>query len=424
MNDYSEILKDVKFKGFESVSWNKVFKRNAIAYQCGEKHNVIKKLIRIIGSICVDYSPRISFGRGGKDAKILFFQQTGRVSCMEQLQSVVSLCSCADVLLYNGKKKFRLVPIKTMLQLLAYIPSWWKDMRGKELSFVVKLDIVCQLIYLWIFLQKIVFLEIEQYNLFVSYYDSMPFSAYLVECFRRHRRVTASLQHGQFAAWRENVFENSGVEYRSFCSDYLLCWNRLTMQEAKKENIDDSRLVLTGIIGYVDSNQSQKEFVKPCNRVFGVVLTHPTFHDENITLIKAANILAKHIGYKYYLKLHPNYAEDTFDREVDRTYYIGNVPKGIPLKEYISKVEFSMIGSSSMFVELVFWGHDVIRYSNGGVKDKYRDVYIGKIFHEIDEIADVYTKNKDKDFSKELFDLLCSVKNVREAYRNFFAKYE
>ena len=56
-------------------------------------------------------------------------------------------------------------------------------------------------------------------------------------------------------------------------------------------------------------------------------------------------------------------------------------------------------------------------------KDKFRDINIGKIFHAPEEIVEVFNENENHDYSEELFDYVCSVKNVTESYRNFLSHF-
>lgn len=162
------------------------------------------------------------------------------------------------------------------------------------------------------------------------------------------------MQHGQFISYRENTVINCGIELRTFKSDFLLCWNNYTKREAVISGIDESRLPILGIIGYAGKEHWSK-CTKPDNDIFGVVIGHPDYIDENITLIDAANNLSRAKGLKYYLKLHPSYKDDFFKDIVDQNLYLGNVKKGIDMIDYANMVDFSIVGSSTVFTELIFF---------------------------------------------------------------------
>lgn len=420
MNDISEVLKGVKFKGFTPIEWDKVFKREAISYECGTRRNTLKLLLSVL---CTPYISRISniIFQEDKHSKILFFQSDNeRKSGVKQFMNVTKLPKHSDILTCNGKRKIN-YHIVSGFKTIPFLFYWIKTLNQTQLTLTEKLHVISLLITIYNFQRKISFIEIRKYNLFVSFYDSLLFDAYLTEIFKLNKIATATLQHGAFESWRTNEIIHSGIELRSFHSDYFLCWNKYTVKEAIKCKINPSQLIITGIIGYI--GYKYQEVKSPSNKIFGVVLGHPAFHQENIALIQAANLLAQHSQYKYYLKLHPNYKENAFNSYINN-YYIGNIKKGIPIQEYANSVEFSLIGSSSVYIELIFIKHDTIRYSDGSIYDKFRDIHIGKYFSKVDDIIDVYKKTNNNNASDELFDILCTVKDIDAAYKNFFMKFE
>lgn len=420
MMDISEIVKGVYFKGFPAIGWDKVFKREAISLECGVRKNIFYELCSILAKPFVDKIRKVEF-RTAQSPKILFFQSIDRKSCQQQFFNVAELSKHAEILTCNGNRVLSFHVFRGF-KMLGLLWSWVSCISRLAISFSQKVNMLSILLFLYNFQKHIFFLDFQKYNLFVSFYDSTLFDAYLTEVFKFYGVPTATLQHGAFSAWRENEMIHSGVELRSFHSDYFLCWNRFTFDEAIKSGIPESDIAIVGIIGYV--GERWRKCLVPRNKIFGVVLGHPSFHEENLALIRAANILAKSIGYKYYLKLHPNYAEDAFSAYVDKRFYLGNKPKGISMLEYADSVEFSIVGSSSVFIELVYIQHDVIRYSDNSVHDKFRDIHSGKLFSKVEDIVDVYLKNAGKDYSKELFEVLCTVQDVDGAYKNFFAKFE
>ena len=302
------------------------------------------------------------------------------------------------------------------------MPFWLLSFRKRDIPFVQKLIILNRLAYLYQvfgYIKKNI--EIHNYSLFVSYYDSLTEDSFWEELFRLEKIKTASLQHGQFISYRENTEINCGIELRTFKSDFLLCWNKYTKREAVISGIEESKLPILGIIGYA-SKEHWNRCIKPNNNIFGVVIGHPDYIDENIVLINAANSLSRAKGLKYYLKLHPNYKEDFFKDIVAQSYYLGNIKKGINMMDYANMVDFSIVGASSVLTELVFLGHEVIRYSNQSIRDKYRDIKAGLTFSEPEKIVDAYNiGNFEVD---SLFDDLCSIREVRAAYQRFFSTFD
>lgn len=212
--------------------------------------------------------------------------------------------------------------------------------------------------------------------------------------FKKNGVKTATIQHGQFNAWREATYANCGLEFIASPSDYQLCWNKYAQDEAIKCGWDKKRLPVVGIMSNI--GRGKERCVNPNNKTFGVVICHPDWENENYEMIKAANILSKAIGYKYYLKLHPNYKEDFFDHIVNKNYYIGNIEKGIDTLAYTNMVEFSIVGSTSFFAEMVYFYHDTIRYSSHLPSDKYQPIKVGSVFSNADDIVSAYSSLNDK----------------------------
>ena len=142
---------------------------------------------------------------------------------------------------------------------------------------------------------------------------------------------------------------------------------------------------------------------------------------KNRIMIKAANILAERYDLKYYLKLHPNYKEDYFRNTVNE-HYIGNTKKGIDTLEYTNMVEFTIVGSTSFFVEMVYCYHDILRYSSQLPSDKYRDIYIGSTFNNAQDVVESYER-LNVECKSRLFEYLCGSTNTRECYNIFFSKF-
>jgi hypothetical protein len=300
-------------------------------------------------------------------------------------------------------------------------PIWFFQMLGRPLSFVEKLQVIRDLeesYLVYRFIKKNI--EINRYNLLVCFYDSLLHESMLNLLFKKEGKTTATLQHGQFNAWREDTEVNCGLELISSHSDYILCWNKFVQEEAIKCGRIIDELPILGIIGNIGIENTLWE--KPNNKLFGVVISHPSWESENMEMIKAANLLSNMTGMKYYLKLHPNYQENYFDSIVDKKYYIGNIKKGIGIIEYVNMVDFSIVGSSSIFVEMVYTKHDILRYSSQKPSDKYKDVSYGSVFYKAEEVLDCYKKlnTKDKD---DLFVFLCETNNVKQKYKEFFMRY-
>ena len=407
-------LANVRFKGFHhGLPWSNILMWSQVSIEANAKP--IRWLwLRPFVHRAIHIKRKKS-----TDSQFFGLISAERKSCVREFDDFCNLDRFDRLYVTHGRLSLDI--IHGLILFFAYIPAWCRVLRKSKISARLKREILYELIELWYFQKKAEPVCFERYRLFVSFYDARPLDAFMRELFRLHHVPTVTLQHGQFVAWRENVLENSGIEFRCFKSDYFLAWNKMTIDEAVKQGVSSEKMTLCGIISFIGAKTDN--WIFPNNCKFGVVIGHPMYAKENLELIRSANLLAKERNLKFYLKLHPNYAENFFDNVVDSAYYLGNIPKGIPMVDYANGVDFSLVGSSSVFAELVFLRHDVIRYSNYDIKDKFRDVKIGKIYHTVEEIVAVYDRHKGCNYAEELFDYVCSVKEVSTAYRNFLARF-
>ncbi len=405
----------MKFKGLPDVNWESVLGRTIVESQCrGKDHPLWKRIFS-----CFIYQEQEYQIVSDANSSILCFQSFyERKSFNEQLDNFAKL-SNADII--KGCKPSR-NRFCGFLFLVNRIIPWYVELRKFKQPVWLTLWLLKDLIYLNNVYNYFNNIDISRYKLLVTFCDSILDEAYVTELFKAHNIKTASLQHGQYTAFRENDFINSGVEIRTLKSDYLLAWNEMTVEECKRQGNVKSQIVICGILGYI--GKGYVSCVNPNNKVFGVVINHPFFEKDNITLIKSANLLAKSIGYKYYLKLHPNYSEDHFSNIVDNDFYLSNIQKGIPIIEYANKCKFSLASSSSVFCELVYVRHRVLRYSTHKLDDKFKDVPYGLTFSCIDDVVTSYNKGfKDEDIDM-LFSYLCGTEEVTREYKNFLTSFE
>ena len=299
-------------------------------------------------------------------------------------------------------------------------PIWFFQMCGRSLTLIEKCQILKDLVESYRIQRFFTKINVSKYSLLVCYYDSIVHECMLTLIFKKAGIKTATLQHGQFNAWRENTFVNCGLEFLASPSDFQLCWNKYAKDEAMKCGWKAAQLPVVGVMSNI--GRGRERWTKPNNGIFGVVISHPSWDHENLEMIKAANILASKYGYKYFLKLHPNYREDYFGNDIKKEYCLGNTKNGIDTLMYVNMVDFTIVGSTSFFVEMVYTYHDILRYSTQLPSDKYKDIMEGSIFHKSDEIIDCYNNLNDKEKSK-LFDYLCETEDTYSLYHDFFIQY-
>lgn len=411
-------LKGVILPDFSNLCVSGLLKRSAVVYQCIHK-NTIRQIVSTIKRCFYIEKYNVHYEMV-KNSKVLFMiGDASRLSSEVNFKKVVNVCNLEhDTIIVCGKKKT--ISLKSFFaNFFYYYPRWIFPLVEHGMSFKEANHAFMTLLTIHDFMPYLQDIMSKKYNLLVTYYDSNPIEGYVTCLFNNKNVPTATLQHGQFTSWREDSVENSGIEFLSSNSKYHLCWNKYAQEEAIKSGFDREHAPILGIISNIGKGQVQCKKIH--NDVFGVVLCHPSWENENIELIRAANILAKSEHKKYYLKLHPNYVDDYFDYLVDKEYCLGCITKGIDVLEYANSVEFSIIGSTSMYVELIYFKHPVIRYSSGLPSDKYRDLKFGKSFSCANEIIDVYS-TQDYETS-ELFGYLCHSYKTDYHYSSFFNKF-
>lgn len=410
-------MKEIQLRCFAAVPWESVLNRFLL-----EKHYDKKKrkspghlLSRAVRSCFRD---TFHFRLDQQNGSILFFTSfIARKSVIDNFMKVRGLVNSDLLIKEENYSRFSFFQGLRMIPLLF---SWNRALKHLVINQSDRYSLLYEIVRLYR-LHKILESLPSSYRLVVTFYDSFLPESYVIEYFRLLSVKSAVLQHGQFTSWRADNFFDCGIEFKTFKSDYLLAWNQYTIDEAIKSGISEDKLYLAGIWSYIGSKRVTCR--KNQNGVFGVVISHPSWENENTELIKAANMISVKTGFKYYLKLHPNYAEDAFNSQVN-DHYIGNVKKGIPMIGYTNIVDFSLIGSSSVFTELVFIDHDVYRYSSGLPNDKYEPVKKGKYFTSVEELEQKFDELYKLPVSSELFDYLCSVSDVEESYKRFFKQYE
>lgn len=412
---YLDKLKNTHFIGFPDIDWSSVFVRDSILIECEEFYDGKNIFIDIVRPfVSRDYKFIFKENEG---ANILIVSEQDRKSIQKQISEISELAKM-DVAHIKEEKQLTFHPWLG-LKILCMIPFWVFSVIKARLNMVESRSCINNLIILFLFksLNKIV---LNKYHLLISYYDSLIIESYLTALFKHNNITTCTLQHAQFNSWRENKFINSGVEFRSSCSDYYIAWNQFSLDEAKKDGCNVKNYIKAGIIGYVGTEY--KECSYPNNGVFGIALAHPFFEAESLKMIEAANLLAEKRHLKYYLKLHPNYEEHYFDDKVNKTYYLGNIKKGIPMLEYANMVDFTIVGSSSVFIEMLYLRHNVIRYSTKSISDKFKDINLGSVYSKVDDVVDVYDKGFNKEEDEKLFEYLCYTKDCTKEYQRIIKK--
>lgn len=235
-------LNGISFKGFPNVRWNVIFGRLSLYFQC-EEFDRKAKLVSILDffySLLFPKTPSYNIEKKSTKGVLLLNNCCDRKTNIDRLHIISDLIQSRTIILGNRlRRRFNII---YTFNILLYMPFWLLSFRKRDIPFVQKLIILNRLAYLYQvfgYIKKNI--EIHNYSLFVSYYDSLTEDSFWEELFRLEKIKTASLQHGQFISYRENTEINCGIELRTFKSDFLLCWNKYTKREAVISGIEESK---------------------------------------------------------------------------------------------------------------------------------------------------------------------------------------
>lgn len=266
------------------------------------------------------------------------------------------------------------------------------------------------------FIKKI---DFSKYFFVVSYYDMAPDQNYLIQFCNSKNIRTMTLQHGIFARKSNiTIINDMAVEFTESPSNYYLAWNEYTKDEAMKVGIPENKIIVLGIPRYSCFEEPPTRQIEKKN-CFGVMLNGKNFGLHNKKLIDMANKIYLISGIKFYLRYHPSLKGDEYASMCEGGY-LGNLSNKDSIQDYISCVDFTIISSSSVFVDLIFLKHPVYRlivsdddtYSNVGEHS----------FSSEEELVDCITKVGNNDSNEVLFKYLCTGYNTIEKYRDFFNK--
>ena len=260
-------------------------------------------------------------------------------------------------------------------------------------------------------------IDLTKYRLVVVFCDTDTASNIIVQQAQKVGCLTATVQHGMFMAPREHptIMDETGAELLGFVSDYFLMWSEYAKEQAIKAGIPDEKIKVVGLpkfIGVISEPPIEK------NNCFGVILGWAENDEENRRLINMANVIAQRTGARYYLKYHPSYREYVYDRLTNSTFCAGKVEKDIPLSEYVKMTDFSIVGNSSMFVELSFLGQPVYHLHCDDLPDKYEDIK-SISFSTPDELSTLISES-DAVNSVNNRNYLCGPLDPMTHYQNFF----
>lgn len=416
MRSYRERLIDYHPKGFESyVNWQQVMVTWVVSDEIGKlrKRSGIGSFVRAIKeAFCNRYYYEKS---GGSNAKTMFFY--GRYNYRRDHYNTFSnfVANFKDSCCMKAIPCTSCINIWRGLKLLGLMWTWFFQALRIGVNVVQAANVVYPLTLCYLLkddLEKI--LSNTSIKLFITYYDVSPDENFAVQVAKHYGKLTATLQHGIFSKKVPcKVLSDTAFEYSESIADYYLAWNQYTYDEWKKIGLPIHKIKVLGIPKYINLSSDGVEITDKKN-IFGIMLNNSSFKEHNIRLITMGNEYARRTGMKYVLRYHPELKTDAYQDFIDEKCFHGKSDNSMTIEEYAKTVDFTIISSSSVFVDLIYLNYPVYRlevFDN----DTYSDVKFNA-FSTIDELNTAMQEDMN---NKKVFDYLCTTHNIKDFYQEF-----
>ncbi len=401
---YLKKLKNIFFLGLPRLDYEKVFRQNFFCMEHYGFHVMsFKEYIREIFFQKNQYD----FKRKG-ESQLLFFLgiELVRNNWLKQINYVASLFDS-----YNTCYRKQCIKKRDLLQgviLFFYSIIWLVTLLFYGFSKIEARIILYKLQNLYFFYKEIKkLITNNKIKILIVLNDALLHDAFLIECFRKANKKTISLQHGFFSAPRAGVdlVNVSGIEFLSFHSDYFLVWNRATVIEATAAGIPLEKIRICGLL----EKSYSKAIVANNSKKIGVLLSGKDLHKRNIQILTLARKLAINYGYSIILRPHPQYNQDEFNDYLDLEKGDSLSSINIPLENYASSVEFTILGNSSAFLELMNMLHPIYQYHDLSNENKFpKHSYSFSSYEELEMLFEKRNIYNIIDLKNKFLPLECS----------------
>ena len=288
-------------------------------------------------------------------------------------------------------------------------------------------DLILAFLYdtLWLF-RFLHFLQINRDQLlkaraFIVLNDEYCDENLFVQFGKNNKIPTATLQHGAYSKGvSDNNLSHFQHVYYNLTADRCFVWGDYYKDVGTGWVSPSVKLLPLGIPKYIDAVIPEKYGE---TGIFGVFLDAPVpwLWDSNMQLIRMANELAARYDYTYIVKLHPSDQQENYTGCFDKQYCVNTVEIEETVLDFCRKIDFAIVGASSTYIEMLYFGVPVFRYYNG----KYMDVFSGLDYDKVTSFSDLVRKyeifrNKPDQYAAEVRkerEYCCGKGNVGENYR-------
>ena len=347
---------------------------------------------------------------------LLFFNHTSRLQHIKSFNSICELASNKDVVqIQVTKHKF--APIRLVPCRIRQLIKWLSRSIKLHISFrdFLYFTVIAQLSLEA--MRQISMWDLAQYKAIITYYDLIWDSSILVQLAKKDNIPVITLQHGIFSGkvFPEDYYGNDtdDIEIET-AADVFLAWNQLTKQHMIGRGIDSEHICILGAPRNFDGARPQMSRQKL--RAFGVVFSCSKYEDS--ILVHIANEISRITKMKYYVRYHPLQSGHEYDEICNMEYCLGSTSHR-DIKLYADSVSFSIVGRSTMFVDLLSIGARAYHYVDKRGYGAYK-VSECSFSDALDVIR--YENNLDDTSSQWQYCLnyLLGPENAADLYRAFF----
>lgn len=295
--------------------------------------------------------------------------------------------------------------------------SWKKTITSLYSDNKISHFLTLHLLKAYIELEKLKSI-VDNWNdsIIVTFCDVHPVDAIVTQYVNRNGGTTVTLQHGHFNA------KDRGWVFNQSLSDYFLLHGECAKMEALESEHKKDGLIPVGMMNFIGINRKKADF-DVNNKCFALILNGPGAMEDNEEFIRCANKFAKAHNMTYILRGHPAIALETYESIINDDYLERISNKQETIENLLQKVQFVMVGNSTVFIESLYLGKLTLRYV-GKSQDIYEKIK-WCVFHNMDELNKLYERSiADVDGLKRKINdttkWLCSDGNIGENYRKVF----
>lgn len=372
---YKNILNDLNLS--DGIKWGNIISIDLWSLKGLNYINIIKEIVRNLFLESIN----ISVENNKKNIENLLIYSTPNRK--DHKHSFDEVCSCIEdksICIIERTKSINIGKIFHIKKIIENYKRLEKiDINLYRIFIALKITYYQDIAYK--LLKKI---ENIEFNNLITYFDGCQIENMIVQL--KREKVSITLQHGQYIYQSHNQNVNV-IQYENFISDYMVVWGQATVDELNKYGINKNKLLVTGSPKFIN-NENCIIQERVSNDIFGILLNNEAQSESNYGLIKLANKISKQLGKKYIIKMHPSNNIEDYNSIIDKSCLLEILDKNKSVLEYGKMVEFSIVNTSSVYVELNCINSPVFRYKD----ENYLSMYDcdKDEFTSIDEFLEKY----------------------------------